>query len=150
MELCIEEESWKTVERHYRCFLATEYFTHCLMVFETGKWNDVGTKCAPHNIRFFAPPKDSARHNLTSVWYQSERVADATATEQWWWKQIKRRAKEHQPSTIKRSTGKSNKNEMAKKKMFQSKKYAVLRCDVMCVFASFSRNVSVKLLLWWR
>lgn len=64
--------------------------------------------------------------------------ATATATEQWWWKQIKRRVKEHQPSTIKRSSGKSNKENQKWRRRKCSDAKSTACCDAMrCVFASF-------------
>lgn len=96
---------------------ATEYFTRCLMVFDTGKWNDVGTKCALRDTRF-PRNQDTVLRAPTSIYTYIRGMivngADATATEQWWWKQIQIRGKEHQPSTIKRSSGKSNKKKRSR------------------------------------
>lgn len=53
---------------------ATEYFAQCLMVFDTGKWNDFGTKCALRDIYSFSvPPRycAAARHYtiyMASTW----------------------------------------------------------------------------------
>lgn len=67
------------VERQYTgagaVAAATEYFAQCLMAFDSGKWNEVGTEMCTtvHGVTFMlsAPHQDTVRYKYTG-WHPSE------------------------------------------------------------------------------